>query len=145
MIDWLELLWQEAQAVPQVSLPERVALQARQGAGTTHNEAERMERMSTHSKKTDGEMAHLEQSRTEHLTWEREKGRMGRGGRNDSLTTLYRRVRETTFAGLPGTTAQPSAVIVREEARAVPGLTEQALDRSLRRDSRRYDGGMSIY
>lgn len=68
-----------------------------------------------------------------------------RSAAESALTVLYRRVRETVSSEKPGIPGRNSTVVVREEVPAAPGLTEEGLDRSLRRDSRRYDGGMNIY
>lgn len=68
-----------------------------------------------------------------------------RSAAESALTLLYRRVRETVSSEKPEKPNHNSMVVVREEVPATSGLTEERLDRSLRRDSRRYDGGMSIY
>ena len=60
------------------------------------------------------------------------------------LHALYRGVRAETWSG---SAAQKAGVAVVRES-ALPegtGLTMGQLDRAVRRDSRRYDGGMSIY
>ncbi len=71
--------------------------------------------------------------------------RLYRSAADSALAALYHRVRETVSPVQPAVPGHGNTVVVREEAAAVPGLTEEKLDRSLRRDSRRYDGGMSIY
>ena len=56
---------------------------------------------------------------------------------------LYRRMAEAVAVS-PISAAVPG--VVREERTAeTAGLTVRELDRAVRRDSRRYDGGMSIY
>ena len=56
---------------------------------------------------------------------------------------LYRRMAEAVAVS-PISAAVPG--VVREEQTAeTAGLTVRELDRAVRRDSRRYDGGMSIY
>ena len=60
------------------------------------------------------------------------------------LYTLYRGARAETWSG--NAVQKAGVTVVRESA--LPegeGLTMGRLDRAVRRDSRRYDGGMSIY
>lgn len=144
MIDWLELLWQEAQAGTEVSLPEETALRPRRagrGSGEKQAGAETPEIPA----QARGEESRPAPERAGRLARELGAGLPGWGGWEPSLAALYRRVRETASPGLPGTAARGGTVVVREGESAAPGLTEQSLDRSLRRDSRRYDSGMSSY
>ena len=71
-------------------------------------------------------------------------GRPDSASQADSgLRTLYRQVR----AAARGENAVQAAgvAVVRESVQPESGLTMGQLDRAVRRDSRRYDGGMSIY
>ena len=63
------------------------------------------------------------------------------------LTALYRLVRQTVEHTLPAVPGRETRVTVREERVSAPAetLTEAGLDRALRRDSRRYDGGFYLY
>lgn len=75
--------------------------------------------------------------------WDAAAGPPSAGG-DAGLRRLYRQVRAASWEQ---GTAQTAGVAVSREA-ALPqrsGLTMGQLDRALRRDSRRYDGGMSIY
>ena len=68
----------------------------------------------------------------------------GQGGEDAPLLELYRQVRAGDWA--PGGIARGGGVaVVREEVSPRQELTLGRLDRAMRRDSRRYDGGMSIY
>lgn len=60
------------------------------------------------------------------------------------LEGLYRRVTEGALVPAPVPAAIAGQGAIREEAPAA-GLTAEELDRAVRRDSRRYDGAMSIY
>lgn len=70
----------------------------------------------------------------------------GRTGREtlSGLEGLYRRATETALAPAAVPAAGAGQSVLREEAPAA-GLTAEELDRAVRRDSRRYDGAMSIY
>lgn len=72
-------------------------------------------------------------------------GEAGRGGAASSaLGSLYRRTAEAIQMTRRGArNADP--VTVREERTPEAGITVRELDRAVRRDSRRYDGGMNIY
>lgn len=64
--------------------------------------------------------------------------------RTSGLAALYRQViREPSFSGI----SRPASVAVVQEVSSpsAPGLTAGELDLAMRRDSRRYDGGMTIY
>ena len=65
-------------------------------------------------------------------------------GGQSVLHSLYRRMAEAVVgAGQNPTSISP--VVIREEQVVTAGLTARELDRAVRRDSRRYDGGMNIY
>lgn len=65
------------------------------------------------------------------------------GGQASGVERLYRRMAEAVAVS-PISAAVPG--VVREEQTAeTAGLTVRELDRAVRRDSRRYDGGMNIY
>lgn len=72
--------------------------------------------------------------------------KMGRTGREplSGLEGLYRRATETALAPAAVPAAPTGQSVLREEVPAA-GLTAEELDRTVRRDSRRYDGAMSIY
>ncbi|HJH61836.1 MAG TPA: hypothetical protein IAC84_00975 [Firmicutes bacterium] len=75
--------------------------------------------------------------------WEAAAGPPSAGG-DGGLRRLYRQVRAASWEQ---SVTQTAGVAVRRET-AMPqqsGLTMGQLDRAMRRDSRRYDGGMSIY
>ena len=59
------------------------------------------------------------------------------------LELLYRQVQAAAWR--ENAVQQAGVAVVRESALPQPGLTMGQMDRALRRDSRRYDGGMSIY
>lgn len=61
----------------------------------------------------------------------------------DGLRMLYRQVQQASWSGSAG--QRPGVAVVRETAQPEQGLTVGQLDRAVRRDSRRYDGGMNIY
>lgn len=61
------------------------------------------------------------------------------------LRMLYRRAGEAVRPLTVPTAHRDGGGVVREEPAPAAGLTAQELDRAVRRDSRRYDGGMSIY
>lgn len=61
------------------------------------------------------------------------------------LRMLYRRAGEAVRPLTVPAAHRDGGGVVREEPAPAAGLTAQELDRAVRRDSRRYDGGMSIY
>ena len=64
--------------------------------------------------------------------------------RASALAALYRQV--SREPSLRGTDRPASVAVIREvSAPSAPGLTAGELDLAMRRDSRRYDGGMTIY
>lgn len=65
-------------------------------------------------------------------------------GEESPLLTLYRRAGET-LNGFAAFAPIRRKVVVREAAVSRPGLTVRELDLAVRRDSRRYDGGMNLY
>ena len=143
VIDWLELLWKEAEEGAEVSLPGELDLRPVKAgtasrAGETADPAEGTAAASEERTTAQGRTlpAPADSPAVE---------RLYRSAAHPALTALYHRVRETVSPGLPGVSGHGGTVVVREEVSAAPGLTEEGLDRSLRRDSRRYDGGMSIY
>ena len=84
----------------------------------------------------------------------RRRGEQERGGplprsrptpdQASGLAALYRRVISET--PLSGTNRPASVAVVQEvSSPSAPGLTAGDLDLAMRRDSRRYDGGMTIY
>jgi len=70
---------------------------------------------------------------------------------DSGLPLLYRRTEEavsrTALAGVAGVSAaeQERIITVREPDSTPAGLTARELDRTVRRDSRRFDGGMNLY
>lgn len=63
-----------------------------------------------------------------------------------ALMELYRGAAEGARAPAPALAPErASRTVVEREAGGAPGLTVEELDRAVRRDSRRYDGGMSIF
>lgn len=62
-----------------------------------------------------------------------------------ALQDLYLQVRETVRGEPVSNGGRRSAVVVREESPVAAGLSIGEFDRAVRRDSRRYDSGMSIY
>lgn len=75
-------------------------------------------------------------------------GRMLRpdGYGSAALAELYRGAAEGARAPAPALAPERTAWAVPErEEGGPPGLTVEELDRAVRRDSRRYDGGMSIF
>ena len=65
-------------------------------------------------------------------------------GEESPLMTLYRRAGET-LNGSAAFAPTRREVVVREAAVSRPGITVRELDLAVRRDSRRYDGGMNPY
>lgn len=158
MIDWLETLWKAAEEGAEVSLPGEPDLRPVKAGIRSRTE----ERGSADRKEEpEGELAPWQNLRfgpaqpersVRSAVWSGENpvgsaaiGRLYRSAAESPLAALYHRVRETVSPGQSGMSGHGGTVVVREEVSAAPGLTEERLDRSLRRDSRRYDGGMSIY
>lgn len=73
-----------------------------------------------------------------------EQTAFSRLGEESPLMTLYRRAGETLGLTVPAASARRE-VVVRETEVSRPGLTARELDLAVRRDSRRYDGGMNPY
>lgn len=150
MIDWLELLWKAAEEGQEFDLPGEPDLPSLR-PGDLNREEEEAEEEAAPWKNLRSIPAEADGTvRT--TAWKAESPLSGsaavgllRNAAGSALTALYRQVRETVFPGRSGVPGHGSTVVVREEAPAAPGVTEAELDRSLRRDSRRYDGGMSIY
>ena len=152
MIDWLELLWKAAEGGTELSLPEETKLRPQAAPDRAEEEASAPDMapagesalwQALLSAPTGGEGAALSAREAPAQGFGAE--RLSRSAAGAPLAVLYRQVRETVVpmqAPVPG---QGNRVVVREEVSAPAGLTEAGLDRSLRRDSRRYDGGMSIY
>ncbi len=68
-----------------------------------------------------------------------------RGG-SAALMELYRGAAEGARAPAPALArSETSRTVLERETGGAPGLTVEELDRAVRRDSRRYDGGMSIF
>lgn len=68
-----------------------------------------------------------------------------RGG-SAALMELYRGAAEGARAPAPALDPErASRTVLEREAVGAPPLTVEELDRAVRRDSRRYDGGMSIF
>ena len=65
------------------------------------------------------------------------------GEENAGLRMLYHQVRAETWR--ENAVQKAGVAVTRESALPEAGLTMGQLDRAMRRDSRRYDGGMSIY
>ena len=65
------------------------------------------------------------------------------GGQASGVERLYRRMAEAV--AVSPVSAAAHGVIREEQTAEAAGLTVRELDRAVRRDSRRYDGGMSIY
>lgn len=71
--------------------------------------------------------------------------RPDRGG-SAALMELYRGAAEGARAPAPALAPErASRTVLERETGGAPGLTVEELDRAVRRDSRRYDGGMSIF
>lgn len=67
-----------------------------------------------------------------------------RAGFDSGMDALYRQLSRSVSGGNTGRSG--SAAVVRETVSApAVGLTAGELDLAMRRDSRRYDGGMTIY
>ena len=68
-----------------------------------------------------------------------------RGG-SAALMELYRGAAEGARAPAPALARSgTSRTVLERETGGAPGLTVEELDRAVRRDSRRYDGGMTIF
>lgn len=68
----------------------------------------------------------------------------GTGSRG--LAELYRQTAQAVRPATPAVTpAQAGSRVLEREDAGGPPLTAEELDRAVRRDSRRYDGGMSIF
>lgn len=68
-----------------------------------------------------------------------------RGG-SAALMELYRGAAEGARAPAPALAQSgTSRTVLERETGGAPGLTVEELDRAVRRDSRRYDGGMTIF
>lgn len=65
------------------------------------------------------------------------------GGQASGVERLYRRMAEAV--AVSPISAAAHGVIREEQTAEAAGLTVRELDRAVRRDSRRYDGGMNIY
>ena len=65
------------------------------------------------------------------------------GGQASGVERLYRRMAEAV--AVSPVSAAAHGVIREEQTAEAAGLTVRELDRAVRRDSRRYDGGMNIY
>ena len=155
MTDWLKLLWEETEAGQEFDLlrepdPRPV------GSGNLNRSAEG--NASETERTAEGNVLWQDPRSVpagvngparpalavgEFLTGRPVLGGIRRSADGSAVEMLYRRVRETASPGQLRTPRR--TVVVREEIPAAPGLTEERLDRSLRRDSRRYDSGMSIY
>lgn len=67
-------------------------------------------------------------------------------GSSAALLELYRGAAEGARAPAPALAPERGfRTALEREAGGAPGLTVEELDRAVRRDSRRYDGGMSIF
>ena len=152
MIDWLELLWKAAEGGTELSLPEEMELRAQTAADRAEEDAAVPDMAQA------GGAAPWQEFLPLPVGWEEAAlppgktpvhgfgaERLSRSAAGAPLAALYRQVRETVVPLQTAAPGQGNRVVVREEVPAPAGLTEEGLDRSLRRDSRRYDGGMSIY
>lgn len=172
MIDWLELLWKAAEEETELAVPGELslssaAIRVTEQEETTPSELyDEVPEREIPAERSGLSLLHAEvwqESALTEVAWDRSRpvrsamkaerptAKSGAAERfyqktdSSALTALYHRVRETVSPGQPGVPGHGGTVVVREEVSASPGLTEERLDRSLRRDSRRYDGGMSIY
>ncbi len=155
MIDWLELLWQAAEEGQAVRLPHPAAPMAEGGIRRDKPEEgdfpvtlEGGEDITAALTALRVPFAHAEYRETA------EQGAvaapavaelLSRTTAQPGTALLYRRVRESA-APLPAPgSLRGERGRVEEEISLAPPLTEGALDRAMRRDSRRYDSGMTIY
>jgi hypothetical protein len=141
MIDWLELLWQAAEEGQAVRLPDPAAPMAE--GGIRRDKPEEGDFPMTLEGGEDITAA-LTALRVpfEGAYYSRETLP---GTAQPGTALLYRRVREAA-APLPAPgSLRGERGRVEEEISLAPPLTEGALDRAMRRDSRRYDSGMTIY
>ena len=152
MIDWLELLWKAAEEGTELPLPGETNLRGRFAPNRAEEDAAVPDMVQA------GGSAPWQDFLPVPAGWEEAAlsaggtpvqgfgaERLSRSAAGAPLAALYRQVRETVVPVQTTVPGQGNRVVVREEASAPAGLTEEGLDRSLRRDSRRYDGGMSIY
>lgn len=63
----------------------------------------------------------------------------------DSVPELYRQVSRAVWAAGAAAPAAQAVTVTEQRAAPAAGLTVGELDRAVRRDSRRYDGGMTLY
>lgn len=126
MIDWLEEVLGEGELGLDLPLTEAGPLTFRRAAVVAEEPASAGETAGTGS----GEWSELTA--------------FSRLGEESPLMALYRRAGET-LGVMPTSATARREVVVREAAVSPPGLTVRELDLAVRRDSRRYDGGMSIY
>ena len=155
MIDWLELLWRAAEE-GQTKLPADSAEFVKE-APSYRIEQEDIRNLSGDLEDSGDVMAALTTLRipfegavfplTEQgpLPSHAMKERVRSTARPQSrVEMLYRTVREAV-GPLVTANSLRERKIVEEEAPRPTGLTEGMLDRAMRRDSRRYDSGMTIY
>ena len=172
VIDWLELLWKAAEEETELAVPGELSLSS---AAIRVTEQEETTPSELYDEVPEGEIPAersglsllnaevWQESALTEVAWDRSRPvrsamkterpttkssaaeRLYQKTDSSALTALYHRVRETVSPGQPGIPGRSGTVVVREEVSTAPGLTEERLDRSLRRDSRRYDGGMNIY
>lgn len=126
MIDWLEEVLGEGELGLQLPLTEAGPLSFRRAAVMAEEPVSAEETAGTGSE-----------------AWP-ELTAFSRLGEESPLMALYRRAGETLGVTPPSAPARRE-VVVREAAASPPGLTVRELDLAVRRDSRRYDGGMNIY
>ena len=162
MTDWLELLWAAAEEGTELTLYGALhpAAAPEQGEGDTSPVADipaagKGEFSALQRRPAPELTGSVEERAAETLRFVAAPSAAGQGsvemlrkqtGRT-GLTALYRLVRQTVEHTLPAAPDRKVPAAVREEIGSAPpaGLTEEGLDRALRRDGRRYDGGMSIY
>ena len=148
MIDWLELLWRAAEE-GEASLPPEEELPLRRGAQSEPN-ARDLEGGTDITAALTALRVPLEGAefsvagRGTLSTRAAAKGLRGAVRPRSGVGMLYRAVRE---AAGPLVTANSlrERRSAEEETPRPTGLTEGMLDRAMRRDSRRYDSGMTIY
>ena len=152
MIDWLELLWKAAEEGTELSLPEETSLRGRAAPDREEEEPDARDMAPEAGSAPWQDFLPIPAGRREAALPPGKTPvhgfgaeRLSRSAAGAPLAALYRQVRETVVPLQTAAPGQGNRVVVREEVPAPAGLTEEGLDRSLRRDSRRYDGGMSIY